>query len=253
MPTDYAEFELLRVLSLRLRVCAVVPRVNFPFNPTMEVESGSQKDSISCKCSVLLELSASDDLVGFKSEVEEKGLDVDEASYWTCGWDKVTALHCAVAGSSNSLVEIVKLLLDASADANCVDANGNKPSDLLTSSLKSPCNSRRKLVELLLKGESLSEDEEEKLIMMSLPAKEGTEKKEYPIDVSLPDKTMGFMVQMSLECTVLRLSLARGHTPMIGPSAHLSIQGRMQGGETPRSTLTVVSLALSSARGHAKG
>ncbi|KAJ9160343.1 hypothetical protein P3X46_025754 [Hevea brasiliensis] len=206
----------------------------FPANPTMEVESGSPKYGILSKCSVLLELSASDDLVGFKSEIEEKGLDVDEASYWygrriglkkmgfeertplmiaamfgstnvlkyiigtgkvdvnrACGWDKVTALHCAVAGGSNSLVEIVKLLLDASADTNCIDANGNRPSDLFTPSLKSPCNSRRKLVELLLKGESLSEDEEEKLIMMSLPAKEGTEKKEYPIDVSLPDINNG--------------------------------------------------------------
>ncbi|OAY46266.1 zinc finger CCCH domain-containing protein 29 [Manihot esculenta] len=206
----------------------------FPSNPTMEVESGSRKDGIFCKCSVLLELSASDDLVGFKNEIEEKGLDVDEASYWygrrigskkmgfeertpimiaamfgstnvlkyiietgkvevnrACGRDKVTALHCAVAGGSNSLVEIVKLLLDASADANCVDASGNKPSDLFTSSLKSPCNSRRKLVELLLKGESLSGDEEEKLILMSLPTKEGTEKKEYPIDVSLPDINNG--------------------------------------------------------------
>ncbi|KAF2319101.1 hypothetical protein GH714_013291 [Hevea brasiliensis] len=143
----------------------------FPANPTMEVESGSPKYGILSKCSVLLELSASDDLVGFKSEIEEKGLDVDEASYWyggrriglkkmgfeertplmiaamfgstnvlkyiigtgkvdvnrACGWDKVTALHCAVAGCSNSLVEIVKLLLDASADTNCIDANGNRP------------------------------------------------------------------------------------------------------------------------------
>ncbi|OAY38402.1 zinc finger CCCH domain-containing protein 29 isoform X2 [Manihot esculenta] len=215
-------------------MCSGSKGETFPANPTMEVESRISKDGILCKCSVLLELSASDDLVGFKSEIEEKGLDVDEASYWygrriaskkmgleertplmiaamfgstnvlkyiidtgkvdvnrACGWDKVTALHCAVAGGSSSLVEVVKLLLDASADVNCFDANGNKPKDLLNPSLKSPCNSRRKLVELLLKGESPSEDEEEKLIMMSLPAKEGAEKKEYPIDVSLPDINNG--------------------------------------------------------------
>ncbi|KDP44755.1 hypothetical protein JCGZ_01255 [Jatropha curcas] len=200
----------------------------------MEDESCNQKDGISSKCSVLLELAASDDLVGFQSEIEDKGLDVDETSYWygrrigskkmgfeqrtplmiaamfgstnvlkyitetnkvdvnrASGLDKVTALHCAVAGAANSLVEIVKLLLDASADANRVDASGNKPADLFTPSLKSPSNSRRKLVEMLLKGESLSEDEEEKLIMMSQPSKEGSEKKEYPIDVSLPDINNG--------------------------------------------------------------
>ncbi|WCJ19890.1 Zinc finger CCCH domain-containing protein 29 [Euphorbia peplus] len=185
-------------------------------------------------CSVLLELSACDDLVGFRNEIEVMGSDVNEASFWygrrigskkmafdqrtplmiasiygscnvlkyivesgrvdvnrRCGLDKVSALHCAVAGSSDCFVEIIKLLLDASADANLVDANGNKPIDLFAPSLKSPCNSKRKLVEMLLKGESLSEDEEEKLILMSQPAREGAEKKEYPIDVSLPDINNG--------------------------------------------------------------
>ena len=110
------------------------------------------------------------------------------------GSEKVTALHCAVAGGSNSLVEVVKLLLDSSADADRVDGNGNKPGDLLAHSSKSLGNSRRKLIELLLKGESLSEDEEEKLITMPQLLKEGTEKKEYPIDVSLPDINNGIYV-----------------------------------------------------------
>ncbi|KAJ8769485.1 hypothetical protein K2173_002975 [Erythroxylum novogranatense] len=185
-------------------------------------------------CSVLLELSASDDLTGFKTEVEEKGLDVDEASFWyggevgsrkmgfqertplmiaamfgsvnvlkyiiqtgkvdinrTCGLDKVTALHCAVAGGANSLVEIVKLLLDASADSSSTDANENKPGDLLNFSFKSPYNSRKKLIESVLRGESLSENDEEKLVTMPQLMKEGTEKKEYPIDVTLPDINNG--------------------------------------------------------------
>ncbi|CAI0415771.1 unnamed protein product [Linum tenue] len=193
----------------------------------MEEPSFKQKGSTLSRCSVLLELAASDNLVFFRNEVEGKGLDVDEASYWyvrrnasrkmgfelrtplmiaslfgstsvvkyivatgkvdvnrACGSDKVTALHCAVAGGSNSSVEIVKVLLDASADADCVDLNGNKPADLFMPSSKCPCNSRRKLIESLLKGESLSEDEE--------LAKEGaTERKEYPIDVSLPDINTG--------------------------------------------------------------
>ncbi|CAI0443717.1 unnamed protein product [Linum tenue] len=194
----------------------------------MEEPSFKQKGSTLSTCSVLLELAASDDLVFFRNEVEGKGLDVNEASYWyirrngsrkmgfelrtplmiaalfgstsvvkyiiatgrvdvnrACGSDKVTALHCAVAGGSNSSAEIVKVLLDASADADCVDVNGNKPEDLFMSSSKCPCNSRRKLIESLLKGESLSE-------VPTQLAKEGaTERKEYPIDVSLPDINTG--------------------------------------------------------------
>lgn len=201
-----------------------------PSNLIMEDKSYSQKDSLFYKCSVLLELSASDDLAGFKTEVEQKSLDIDEASYWygrrnglkkmgfeertplmiaalfgsvhvlkyiietgkvkvnrACGSDRVTALHCAVAGCADSSVGVVKLLLDASADPNSVDGNGNKPGDLFAPSSKLMCNSRKKLIELLLKGESLSEDEEEKLIIMPQLAKEGIEKKEYPLDVTLPD------------------------------------------------------------------
>ncbi|KAK6227795.1 zinc finger protein [Theobroma cacao] len=196
-----------------------------------------------CKCSVLLELAASDDLVAFKSEVEEKGLDLGEASFWygrrigsrkmgfeertpltiaamfgsvdvlkyiigsgkidvnrACGTDGVTALHCAVAGGANSSAKIVKLLLDASADANCVDANGNKPVDLIVPALKSLSTSRRKVIELLLKGDNIvgvsdhvlnPEEEESEQIVLPQLLKEGPEKKEYPVDVSLPDINNG--------------------------------------------------------------
>ncbi|XP_073267043.1 zinc finger CCCH domain-containing protein 29 isoform X1 [Populus alba] len=207
---------------------------SFSSNPIMEDKSHSQKDNLLYKCSVLLELSASDDLAGFKIEVEQKGLDIDGANYWygkrigskkmgfeertplmiaamfgsthvlkyiietgkvnvnrVCGLDKVTALHCAVAGCAASSVGIVKLLLDASADPNSADANGNKPGDLFSTSSKCMCNSRKKFIELLLKGQNLSEDEEAKLIIMPQLAKEGTEKKEYPLDVTLPDINNG--------------------------------------------------------------
>ncbi|GKU92130.1 hypothetical protein SLEP1_g5898 [Rubroshorea leprosula] len=206
----------------------------------MEAEFPKKKDGSSSKCSVLLELAASDDLAAFKGEVEEKGFGLDEASFWyarsigskkmgfqertplmvaamygssevlkyiiangrvdvnrACGIDGVTALHCAVAGGANSSVEIVKRLLDASADAGCVDANGNKPIDLVPPYLKSLCNSRRKVVEALLKGDKLigisddnQEEVPEKMIACQL-SKDGTEKKEYPIDVSLPDINNG--------------------------------------------------------------
>ena len=204
----------------------------------MEGEFLMQNNGFFYDGSVLLELSATDDLEAFKTEVEEKGFDVGKASFWycrrigskkmafeertplmiaamygstkvvkyiietgkvdvntVCGSDRVNALHCAVAGGANSSLEIVKLLLDASADANCVNANGNKPIDLIAPASKSPSNSRRKAMELVLKGDnSVGEDdqfltEEEELQRSVMP--QGTEKKEYPIDISLPDINNG--------------------------------------------------------------
>ncbi len=204
----------------------------------MEGEFLKQNNGFLYDGSVLLELSAMDDLEAFKSEVEEKGFDVGKVSFWygrrigskkmafeertplmiaalygstnvmkyiietckidvnrVCGTDRVNALHCAVAGGANSSLETVKLLLDASADANCVNANGNKPIDLIGLVLKSPSNSRRKAMELLLKGDNsvgegdqilTLEEEQQRSLMPQL-----TEKKEYPIDISLPDINNG--------------------------------------------------------------
>lgn len=212
----------------------------FPSSMGMEGEFHNKDGEAPRKCSALLELAASDDLSSFKSEVEEKGCDVDEASFWygrrigskkmgfeertplmisalfgstkvlkyiietaradvnrSCGSDKVAALHCAAAGGSSSSLEIVKLLIEASADINSVDGNGNRPIDVLAPAGKSRCNSRNKFVRSLLKGEnyvvegdqSFDIEGEEKLV--ALP-KEGGEKKEYPVDVSLPDINNGF-------------------------------------------------------------
>ncbi|KAK8350130.1 hypothetical protein V6Z12_A06G188400, partial [Gossypium hirsutum] len=203
--------------------------------PSSFIMEGELQEPKASSQSILLELAASDDLVAFKSEVEEKGLDFGEASFWygrriglrkmgfeertplmiaamfgsieilkyiigsgkidvnrACGSDGVTALHCAVAGGADSSVEIVKLLLDASADANCVDANGNKPVDLIVPGLKSSSNYRRKVIELLLNGDDVlkGEEESDKTTMPQLP-KEGSEKREYPMDVSLPDINNG--------------------------------------------------------------
>ncbi|KAE8689616.1 Zinc finger CCCH domain-containing protein 47 [Hibiscus syriacus] len=195
-----------------------------------ELKAGAPRESL-----ILLELAASDDLLAFKSEVEEKGLDFGEASYWygrriglrkvgfeertprmiaamfgsievlkyiigsgkidvniACGSDGVTALHCAVAGGTDSSVETIKLLLDVSANVNCVDANGNKPVDLIASGLKASSNSRRKVIGLLLNGDDVFDGEEksDKMVMPQL-LKEGSEKKEYPMDASLPDINYG--------------------------------------------------------------
>ncbi|KAK6927125.1 Zinc finger, CCCH-type [Dillenia turbinata] len=206
----------------------------------MEGEPKRQEASC-CNLSILLELSAFDDLTGFRYAVEEEGCDIDEVSYWygrrigskkmgfelrtplmiasmfgskhvlayiletgrvdvnrSCGSDKATALHCAVAGGAAFAPEIVKLLLDASADANLVDSNGNRPADLIASLLLSSLNSRKKALGIILKGSnwigeelvdlSAQLEEQQKERSMTLPvSKDGTEKKEYPIDLSLPD------------------------------------------------------------------
>uniref|UniRef100_A0A5B7ATU2 C3H1-type domain-containing protein n=2 Tax=Davidia involucrata TaxID=16924 RepID=A0A5B7ATU2_DAVIN len=181
--------------------------------------------------SVLLELSASDDLIGFRTAVEEEGHDVNESSYWygrrigskkmgfeertplliaamfgskqvlsyiletgrvdvnrACGSDGATALHCAVAGGSGSSPDVVRHLLDASAGTNSVDANGNQPGDLIALASSSPFNSRRKALDLMLKGSrNFGEELEEQQISMPPASKDGIEKKEYPVDLSLPD------------------------------------------------------------------
>ncbi|KAK7317316.1 hypothetical protein RJT34_01436 [Clitoria ternatea] len=50
---------------------------------------------------------------------------------FACGANKTTALHCAASGGSVNSIDSVKLLLSAGADVNCVDANGNRPVDVI--------------------------------------------------------------------------------------------------------------------------
>ncbi|CAH8384796.1 unnamed protein product [Eruca vesicaria subsp. sativa] len=100
--------------------------------------------------------------------------------------EKVTALHCAVSACSVSIVEVIKILLDASASTNIVEANGNKPVDLLVKASRFIPNQTRKAVELLLTGNhglvGLMEEEEEEV--KSVVSK-------YPGDASLPDINEG--------------------------------------------------------------
>ncbi|CAN6454064.1 unnamed protein product [Victoria cruziana] len=55
-----------------------------------------------------------------------------------CGPDKSTALHCAAAGGSTNSVEAVDLLMKAGADPNAVDALGRRPFDMIMVSPKLP-------------------------------------------------------------------------------------------------------------------
>ncbi|KAJ6691936.1 ZINC FINGER CCCH DOMAIN-CONTAINING PROTEIN 66 [Salix purpurea] len=216
-----------------------------PTHTGFSMENEFQKeDGVRNDFSRLLELSASNDLIGFKRAIEEEGHDVDEPGLWYgrrigskkmgfeertplmiaalygskevldyiletghvdvnrgYGSDGATALHCAAAGGSSSAPEVARLLLDASADPNSVDANGNHPGDLIASVVESGSNSRRKNLEIVLKGGSGGEEScvlayqivnemdglEQQEISTPRVSKDGSEKKEYPIDLTLPD------------------------------------------------------------------
>ncbi|XWS74013.1 hypothetical protein CRYUN_Cryun02cG0179000 [Craigia yunnanensis] len=209
----------------------------------MEGES-HKEDGLPQKFSVLLELSASNDLIGFKSAIEEEGHDIDEPSLWygrrfgskkmgfeertplliasmfgskdvvnyiiesgrvdvnrACGSDGASALHCAAAGGSFDSAEVVKILLDVFADTNSVDAHGNRPGDLIALACNTVFSLRKKMLESLLKGsgsvgeieglpaqvgnEMEGQEQQENSVPQVL--KDGTEKKEYPVDLTLPD------------------------------------------------------------------
>ncbi|XP_010253756.1 PREDICTED: zinc finger CCCH domain-containing protein 66-like [Nelumbo nucifera] len=218
-------------------MCSEPKRKTSAVDLVMEGESQKQKESLNRNFSVLLELSASDDLIGFRRAIEEEGFDIDEASSWygrgigskkmgfvertpllvasmfgskevvayilstgkvdvnrACGSDGATALHCAAVGGSSASLDIAKLLLDASADIDSLDANGNRPVDLIPPALKW-CNSRKKTLEKVLKGGSftgegwnsdLTEEQPDQLLTPRA-SKDLCEKKEYPVDLSLPD------------------------------------------------------------------
>ncbi|XAR65948.1 hypothetical protein NMG60_11011966 [Bertholletia excelsa] len=217
-------------------------------NLAMDSEIQEQQNRAFCESSVLLELSAADDLEGFRIAVESKGFGVDEASLWygrrigskkmgfeertplmiaslfgstkvlnyivgsgrvdvnrACGSDGATPLHCAAAGGSDCSFEIVKLLIDASADVNSVDAKGNKPRHLIPRGLRSS-NLRRKKLEMLLNGADPAEGdalssvidqnttqlvEDRQTPSPQLGKEGGTEKKEYPVDATMPDINNG--------------------------------------------------------------
>ncbi|KAH0671471.1 hypothetical protein KY290_026820 [Solanum tuberosum] len=142
------------------------------------------------------------------------GVDVNRS----CGRDNSTALHCAASGGSLNAVDAVKLLLEAGADPNFKDAYGHRPLDVLVISLKD--HTMKSCLENLLKTDGMG-DCNLRVSMASsnsnspplspslgnispssasdttssprsaksndLPVPSPPEKKEYPIDPSLPD------------------------------------------------------------------
>ncbi|PWA95072.1 zinc finger, CCCH-type, Ankyrin repeat-containing domain protein [Artemisia annua] len=92
--------------------------------------------------------------------------------------------------------------MDANADTSCLNVNGNRPVDLIPLVFGSSFDSRRKFLELMLNGYS---DNEELCVLSELvdshmEEQKGTglgsvspisTKKEYPVDLSLPDMKNG--------------------------------------------------------------
>ncbi|KAG8044148.1 hypothetical protein GUJ93_ZPchr0043g16392 [Zizania palustris] len=94
-----------------------------------------------------------------------------------CGPDGTTALHCAASGGSPASVEAVKLLLAAGADPDATDASGCRPADVI--SVPPRCLTRRWLSKVFLDARRLGMVFSEWVVT--------SEKKEYPVDPSLPD------------------------------------------------------------------
>ncbi|MBA0734173.1 hypothetical protein Gogos_018116 [Gossypium gossypioides] len=132
-----------------------------------------------------------------------------------CGRDKSTALHCAASGGADNVIDVVKLLLAAGADVNTVDANGHLPVDVIVvppklgavkstleellaiegsgydwnSQVAAVANSDSLPLLPLKENGSLSSgsDSPMKSKPIDAPISSASEKKEYPIDPSLPD------------------------------------------------------------------
>lgn len=135
-----------------------------------------------------------------------------------CSLDKSTALHCAASGGAVNAVEAVNLLLASGANPNLVDANGHRPIDVIVVSPK--LQDIKSTLEDLLKTNGvdiehnltvltgnlssnsppLSSSPENgspsasdfissptKMKFRDLPVPSASEKKEYPVDPSLPD------------------------------------------------------------------
>ncbi|KAJ6912749.1 zinc finger CCCH domain-containing protein 30-like [Populus alba x Populus x berolinensis] len=132
----------------------------------------------------------------------------------SCGVDKSTALHCAASGGALNAVDVVKLLLAAGADCNLADANGHRPIDVIVVPPK--LQDVRLVLKELLAADGSHVEQNLRVSIATVnsnspplsPSMENgsplsgsdsptkaklndgplpSEKKEYPVDPSLPD------------------------------------------------------------------
>lgn len=195
-----------------------------PFDLDMKAGSGSLHKS----CSKLLELAATDDLAGFIHEVEERGVDVNEARFWygrsfglkKMGFEERTPIMIAsLYGSTEVLKYIVESCKvdvnvacgeDGATALHCAAAGGAWSSvevvELLiraSGDINAVDANGKKPGDLIAPCVKSSSSSKKKTLEMLLngvvvveevdgcktPPKEGSDK--YPIDVSLPDINNG--------------------------------------------------------------
>ncbi|XP_047952223.1 zinc finger CCCH domain-containing protein 30-like isoform X2 [Salvia hispanica] len=101
----------------------------------------------------------------------------------SCGGNKWTALHCAAFGGSVHAFDVVKLLLSAGADPNIEDACALRPVDVIVVPPKLP-GAKAALEDLLMNNIS---DGSVAPKFGDPAANSVSEKKQYPVDPSLPD------------------------------------------------------------------
>ncbi|KAL0429266.1 UNVERIFIED_CONTAM: Zinc finger CCCH domain-containing protein 24 [Sesamum radiatum] len=196
----------------------------------------------------------------------------------SCGKDKWTALHCAASGGSMNAFEVVKLLLSAGADPNIEDVTGRRPVDVLVVPPKLP-GAKAALEDLLINNSSdgsvggcnlrvsLSSSNASSPVL-SLSPESGSpcspsdsassptapkfsdsavnsvsEKKQYPVDPSLPDIRNSIYSTDEFRMFSFKVSLARGPILMIGLSVLLfTLEKKCR--RTQGNTITVVYLVL---------
>ncbi|XP_057523211.1 zinc finger CCCH domain-containing protein 47-like [Amaranthus tricolor] len=103
------------------------------------------------------------------------------------GSDRVTALHCAVAGCSQSCDYVIQRLISSSANLNILDANGNRASDLIPMLLKSSSKGNKQF-ETMLK--SSGSDSDVSSTSGSVSDSDSDSKKEFSVS-ELPDINIG--------------------------------------------------------------
>ncbi|CAM8970406.1 unnamed protein product [Rhodiola kirilowii] len=110
-----------------------------------------------------------------------------------CGSDGATALHCAIAGGAATASQVVKLLIDASADCNLVGAYTSNL-DVLIARVARVANILKPFYGAELASDPFDQElcgEEDRPMDMGIsatePSRDALEKKDYLIDLSLPD------------------------------------------------------------------
>ncbi|CAM8916351.1 unnamed protein product [Rhodiola kirilowii] len=115
-----------------------------------------------------------------------------------CGSDGATALHCAIAGRASSASRVIRFLIDASADCNLVGVYASNL-DALIARVEPVATFMKDLNSAELASDPFDQEltgievEEQQQMGISVTelSKDTLEKRDYPVDISLPDINNG--------------------------------------------------------------